>query len=136
MPTKASSYQGANWRDDPLENTPPVRRSESFLKTRGYVNPDLLKVKLELVDRIRLAVERKSLSQAEIVALLARNPWLKGLTQPDFSRMLNANVQSFSVERLMLVLAALDNRVSVSSEPVDEGHGCVVMEREQRLELV
>lgn len=27
-----------NWRDDPLENTPPVRK-KNFLRNRGYEDP-------------------------------------------------------------------------------------------------
>ena len=134
MSEKTVSYDGVNWQDDPLENTGPVRRKQGFLQSRGYSSPDLTRVKFELVDRIRAAVERKHLSQQNAIAYLAKNEWLAGLTQPDFSRILNANVKSFSVERLMLVLAALDNRVSLSCEPVEEGQGCVVFEHEKALE--
>lgn len=131
MTRKPNRYDGPNWRDDPLEHTPPVRRNEGFLRSRGYPNPTLTRLKFELVDEIRHAVERKNLRQGDLASYINRFDIGGSLSQPDISRILNGNVERYSAERLMLVLAALDNRVSVFSKPVEPGHGCVVVEHRE-----
>ena len=41
------------WKNDPLENTPPVRGSGNFLKDRGYADPTETRIKFDLVTLIR-----------------------------------------------------------------------------------
>lgn len=119
-----------NWKDDPLENTPPVRGSGSFLRDRGYPDPTQTKIKFDLVCMIRNVVELKQLRQIDVVARVnefERNPTL---TQPDVSRILRGNVKGYSESRLMIILAALGNDVSIVINPV-EGHGHIrVSERD------
>ena len=130
MVDQASGFEGHNWRDDPLENTPIVRRDKSFLRTRGHQNPEVFRIKTCIVERIRETVERKGWKQSQVARHV--NAYDKGelIDQPDVSRILNGNVERFSLDRLITILAALDNRVSVRSEPVGEGQGCIVMATE------
>lgn len=132
MTNERNPFEGPNWRDDPLEHGPPVRRGDSFLESRGYSNPQLVRMKMELVDSIRWAVTRKGWKQADMVAHVREFGEGGSFEQSDASRILNGNVSRYSIERLLLVLAALDNRVSVRSEPVEAGHGCLVMEHRER----
>lgn len=127
MAEQADRFDGPNWRDDPLENTPIVRRSQGFLKGRGHQSPDLFRLKLMLVEKIRETVESKGWKQAEIAEHVNQFDKADYVDQPDVSRILNGNVDRFSVDKLMVILAALDNKVSLRSEPVAEGRGCIVM---------
>jgi len=113
---------GKNWRKDPLENTPPVRGSGSFLKDRGYPDPTETRIKFDLVGVIRDIVEMKSLRQVDIVAQVNRYDPKAGISQPDISRILRGNVKGYSESRLMVILAALGNNVSIVVEP-SKGQG-------------
>ena len=122
-----------NWRDDPLENTPPVRGSGEFLKDRGYSDPTQTKLKFDLVNLIRNAAEAKHLKQAQVVAIVNKYDRNATLSQPDVSRILRGNVKGYSESRLMSILAALGNNVSIVVEPV-KGQGQIsVREREMSL---
>lgn len=127
MVDQAGGFDGQNWRDDPLENTPIVRRSGSFLKNRGHQNPELFRIKISLVEKIRETIENKGWKQLDVVKHVNAYDVADCIDQPDVSRLLNGNVERFSLDRLVVILAALDNRVSVRSEPVGIGQGCVVM---------
>jgi hypothetical protein len=48
-------------------------------------------------------------------------PWT-GISQPDISRILRGNVKGYSETRLIVILAALGNNVSIIVEPT-KGHG-------------
>jgi predicted XRE-type DNA-binding protein len=127
MADQGQKFDGPNWRDDPLESTPIVRRADGFLKSRGHQNPELFRIKIGLVEKIRETIELKGWRQADVVRHV--NDYDKGeyIDQPDVSRILNGNVDRFSLDRLIVILASLDNRVSVRSEPVAAGRGCIVM---------
>lgn len=127
MVDHASGFDGPNWRDDPLEQTPIVRRSQGFLKSRGHQNPELFRIKIGLVEKIRQTVENKGWKQSDVVKHVNAYDKADFIDQPDVSRILNGNLERFSLDRLVVILAALDNRVSVRSEPVAEGQGCIVM---------
>lgn len=127
MVDQPGGFEGPNWRDDPLENTSIVRRPGGFLKSRGHQNPEMFRLKTGLVDRIRQTVELKGWKQSDVVAHVNAYDGVDLIDQPDVSRLLNGNLDRFSLERLMVILAALDNRVSLRSEPVEAGQGCVVM---------
>lgn len=113
---------GKNWRKDPLENTPPVRGSGNFLKDRGYRDPTETRIKFDLVSVIRDIVEAKSLRQVDIVAKVNKYDPKAGISQPDISRILRGNVKGYSESRLMMILAALGNDVSIVVEP-SKGQG-------------
>jgi predicted XRE-type DNA-binding protein len=116
------SARGKDWRKDPLENTPPVRGSGNFLKDRGYSDPTETRIKFDLVNVIRVIVEAKNLRQIDVVALVGRYAPGAGISQPDISRILRGNVNGYSESRLIVILAALSNNVSIVVEPT-KGHG-------------
>ena len=118
----SKSARGKDWRKDPLENTPPVRGSGNFLKDRGYSDPTETRIKFDLVNVIRVIVEAKNLRQIDVVALVGRYAPGAGISQPDISRILRGNVNGYSESRLIVILAALGNNVSIVVEPT-KGHG-------------
>lgn len=121
-------HDGPNWRDNPDEYKPPVRRGGSFLASRGYENPEIAAVKFGLAEDIQRAVTRLGApTQAEVAARVraAGVP----LSQPDVSAILNGNVKAFALERLMQVAAALGTTVTVSSTPSQDGIGHVQLRR-------
>jgi predicted XRE-type DNA-binding protein len=111
-----------DWRNDPLENTPPVRGSGNFLKDRGYSDPTETRIKFDLVNLIRVIVESKKLRQIDVVGLIGRYTAGAGISQPDISRILRGNVNGYSESRLIVILAALGNNVSIVVQPT-KGHG-------------
>jgi predicted XRE-type DNA-binding protein len=113
---------GENWKDDPLENTPPVRGSGSFLDDRGYHDPIETRIKFSLVSLIRDTMETRKLRQIEVAAIVNEFDPKASLSQPDISRILRGNVKGYSQLRLMTILAALGNNVSIVVEPV-QGQG-------------
>ena len=111
-----------DWKNDPLENTPPVRGSGNFLKDRGYSDPTETRIKFDLVNLIRIIVESKKLRQIDVVALVGGYAPGAGISQPDISRILRGNVNGYSESRLIVILAAIGNNVSIVVEPT-KGHG-------------
>jgi hypothetical protein len=53
-----TNFDGPNWRENPRENTPPVKRGDSFLASRGYKDPSTANLKFQIVDAIRMSTER------------------------------------------------------------------------------
>lgn len=123
-----------NWKDDPLENTPPVLGSGQFLKDRGYPDPTQAKIKFGLVGLIRSAVEAAKLSQTEVANIVNSYDANVSLRQPDVSRILNGQVKGFSEARLMTVLAALNYDVRITAVP-SPGKGQITVQ-EPAKELV
>jgi len=118
-----------DWRKDPLEDTPPGRGSGNFLKDRGYADPTETRIKFDLVNIIRAVVEVKKLRQIDVVSLVGRYAPGAGISQPDISRILRGNVNGYSESRLIVILAALGNNVSIVVEPT-KNHGRISV-REQ-----
>lgn len=106
---------------DPRENTPPTIIAADFLASQGYENPDEARLKFSLANRIALLIEDMGLSQAKAAAMT-------GLAQPDISRIANGSVRSYSVWRLMAVLAALGQDVTVAVHRSAAPQGRVVAE--------
>jgi predicted XRE-type DNA-binding protein len=125
--TNNADFDGPNWRENPLENTPPVKRGDNFLASRGHKDPEAASLKFQIADKIRLAVDSKQLSQAKFVAVVNRHEMNTTFAQPDASRILNGNVGRYSMERLLGVLVALGTRVTIRAEPVEPGQGCLIM---------
>jgi predicted XRE-type DNA-binding protein len=125
--SETREFDGPNWRDNPDEHKPPVRRNGSFLASRGYENPEIVAVKFGLAEDIQRAVMRLRITQSAAAARVtaAGVP----LSQPDVSAILNGNVRAFALERLMQVAAALGTVVTVSSTPSRDGCGYVQMRR-------
>jgi predicted XRE-type DNA-binding protein len=125
--SETRAFDGPNWRDNPEEYKAPVRRSGSFLASRGYENPEIAAVKFGLADDIQCAVAKLNITQAAVAARVtaAGIP----LSQPDVSAILNGNVRAFAMERLMQVAASLGTVVTVSSTLSRDGSGHVQMRR-------
>jgi predicted XRE-type DNA-binding protein len=102
-----------NCKDDPPENTAPVVGSGNFLLAPGYADPDEMRVKFHLANRIALLIEDQDLRQAEVCDRT-------GLKQPDVSRIVNGMVSGFSVWRLLLVLKGLGQKVTISVEAAEQ----------------
>jgi predicted XRE-type DNA-binding protein len=115
-----------DWKNDPLENTPPVRGSGNFLKDRGYADPTETRIKFDLVTLIRAIVESKKLRQVDVVTLVGRYAPGAGVSQPDISRIPHGNASGYSESRLIVILAALGNNVSIVVEPT-KGHGHITV---------
>jgi len=122
MAGKAKKQQVPDWKNDPLEKTPPVRGSGNFLKDRGYPDSTETRIKFDLVNVIRDIVEAKHLKQRDLVSLISKYDPKAGVSQPDISRILRGNVKGYSESRLMVILAALGNNISIVVEP-SKGHG-------------
>lgn len=121
--SETKAFDGSNWRDNPEEHKAPVRRSGSFLASRGYENPEIAAVKFGLAEDIQRAVARLDMTQAAVAARVTAAGI--ALSQPDVSAILNGNVRAFALERLMQVAAALGTTVTVSSTPSRDGSGHV-----------
>src|ERR1700741_2554063 len=93
-----------DWKNDPLEKTPPVRGSGTFLKDRGYADPTETRIKFDLVNVLRDIVETKKLKQVDVVSLIEEYDPKVGVSQPDISRILRGNVKGYSESRLMIIL--------------------------------
>ena len=118
----SKKVRDGDWRKDPLENTPPVRGSGNFLKDRGYADSTETRIKFDLVSILRAIVESKKLRQVDIVAMVGRYAPGAGISQPDISRILRGNVNGYSESRLIVILAALGNNVSIVVQPT-KGQG-------------
>ncbi|GEM_PF-1242542 len=105
-----------NWREDPLENTPPVRR-KNFLRGEGYEDPSEARVKFLLAGRLRNIIEARGLRQVAVVDHIKTYDGTLGIRQPDVSRILKGNVSGYSVWRLIRVLNALGDDVRLVTGP-------------------
>ena len=126
--SETKEYDGPNWRDNPDEYAPPVRRSGGFLAGRGYENPEIAAVKFGLAEEIGCAVVRLGSPTQAAVAARVRAAGVP-LSQPDVSAILNGRVQAFALERLMQVAAALGTTVTVSAAAAKDGVGHVQVGR-------
>lgn len=73
---------------------------------------------------MRAVVEGKNLTQAQVVELIGKYDATAGIGQPDVSRILRGNVKGYSEWRLLMILAALGNKVSIIVEP-SRGQGSI-----------
>ena len=126
--SETRAYDGPNWRENPDEHAPPVRRSGSFLAGRGYDNQEIAAVKFSLAEDIQRAVAGLGGATQTEVAARIRAAGVP-LSQPDVSAILNGNVKAFALERLMQVAAALGMTVTVSSKASEDGVGHVRVRR-------
>lgn len=132
--SETRAYDGPNWRENPDEHAPPVRRGGSFLAGCGYDDPEIAAVKFGLAEDIQRAVAQLGdATQAEVAAQVraAGVPQSQSQSQSDVSAILNGNVKAFALERLMQVAAALGTTVTVSSRVSRDGVGHVQVRRLQ-----
>jgi predicted XRE-type DNA-binding protein len=76
----------------------------------GLPDPDLARVKAELVQRIREVIAGRHLTQAKAAGLL-------GIDQPKVSALVRGRVEGYSLDRLVRFLAALGQRVEITVRP-------------------
>jgi predicted XRE-type DNA-binding protein len=74
----------------------PIVGSGDFLKDRGYLGPDEMRLKFALANEIALIIEERGLKQMEAAQAA-------DLSQSDVSRIVNGVVKDYSVYRLMRV---------------------------------
>jgi predicted XRE-type DNA-binding protein len=96
-----------------------VRGSGSVFRDLGHKNADAEQFKAILAAEIIKALDRKGLS---VRAAHGRT----GIAAADFSRIRNADLGRFTVDRLMSILNRLGSRVEVRirlrrAQPVEEG---------------
>jgi predicted XRE-type DNA-binding protein len=94
-----------------------VRRSGNVFRDQGRANPDVEQFKSILAAEIIKARDKEALS---VRAAQART----GIAAADFSRIRNADLGRFTVDRLMTIINRLGSRVEVRikvrrSEPVE-----------------
>ncbi|NSZ00847.1 XRE family transcriptional regulator [Agrobacterium tumefaciens] len=90
--------------------------SGNYLKDRGYADPEEARAKFFLSNEIAVAIEKLGVSQSEAARMAS-------MKQPDVSRIVNGNVGSFSVWRLMRVLASLGRDISIEVQQPSKGGG-------------
>jgi len=83
-----------------------VQGSGNVFRDLGHANADILQVKAILAAEIIKALDREGLS---VRAAQART----GITAADFSRIRNADLGRFTVDRLMSIINRLGSRVEV-----------------------
>jgi predicted XRE-type DNA-binding protein len=76
----------------------------------GLPNPDLALMKADLVQRIRMLIADRHLTQAQAAALF-------GLGQPKISGLVRGRVEGYSLDRLLRFLTALGQRVEITVRP-------------------
>jgi predicted XRE-type DNA-binding protein len=83
-----------------------VRGSGNVFRDFGYENADVEQLKALLAAEIVRALDRESLS---VRAAHSRT----GIAAADFSRIRNADLERFTVDRLMTIINRLGSRVEV-----------------------
>jgi len=73
-------------------------------------NPDLALAKAQLVQRIRILIAERKLTQAKAAFLL-------GLDQPKVSGLVRGRVEGYSIDRLFRFLNALGQQVEITVRP-------------------
>jgi len=84
--------------------------TQNVLRDLGFDDADELSAKALLALKINSIVELRGISQTEVARLT-------GMTQPKVSQVRNYKLLNISLERLMLALVALDQRVEITVRP-------------------
>ena len=107
----------------------PVEGSGNVFRDLGDPDADLKQAKAILAARIVAALEDRGLSVRKAGALT-------GFAAADFSRIRNADLGRFTLDRLMKMLAALDGdlRISLRVEERREGEAAAHSGRRSRVE--
>lgn len=83
-----------------------VRGSDNVFADLGFAAPDEMLAKAGLAHKIAQIIGKRHLTQAQAAALL-------GVDQPKVSAIMNGRLTGFSLERLCLLLVALDRDVEI-----------------------
>lgn len=81
-----------------------VRGSDNPFRDAGLSDPDAKLMKADLAAAIIRILRERDLSGARAAALA-------GVTEADISRMRNADLNRFTIDRLLRILNRLDSRV-------------------------
>jgi predicted XRE-type DNA-binding protein len=84
-----------------------VRGSDNSFRDAGLSDPDSKRMKADLAAGIIHILRERALSGARAAALA-------GLTETDISRIRNADLNRFTIDRLVRILNRLDSRVQVA----------------------
>ena len=93
-----------------------MKRKEGLKGTRnvlvdlGFADAEELTAKATLAVKLNELIEKRGLSQMEAAAIT-------GMTQPKVSQVRRYKLQNISLERLMLALVSLDQRVEIVVKP-------------------
>ncbi len=87
-----------------------VQGSGNIYADLGFVDPEMELNRAELARKINAVIEARSLTQAAAAKVL-------GLDQPKVSAIRRGRLTGFSIERLMTLLARLDQNVRITVEP-------------------
>ena len=96
----------------------PIVGSGDFLKDRGYLDPDEMRLKFALANEIALIIEERGFKQTEAAQAAE-------LSQSDVSRIVNGIVKDYSVYRLMRVVTKLGKNVSIDFTDAKAGQGAI-----------
>jgi predicted XRE-type DNA-binding protein len=96
------------------KRTIPVRRSSgNVFADLGFPDADTALMKAKIVTLIGNLIREQRLTQIAAAQKM-------GLKQPDVSRLLDGQTDGFSLERLLGLLLALGQRVTVECEPANQ----------------
>jgi predicted XRE-type DNA-binding protein len=109
----ASSGGGVTMSDDDFEL---VRGSANVFRDMGYPNADILQAKALLGAKIIGVLDDRHIS-------VRRAHELTGFAAADFSRVRQAKLQRFTLERLISMLVKLNQDVEISIEVKPRAHG-------------
>jgi predicted XRE-type DNA-binding protein len=94
-----------------------VRGTDNPFRDAGLTDPDMKLMKTDLAAGIMRVLRERDLSGARAAALA-------GVTEADISRIRNADLNRFTIDRLVRILNRLDCQVQVAISLRPRGH-CV-----------
>ena len=90
--------------------------SDNVYADLGYDQPEEMQAKAEMVHQIALIIENRWLTQERAAEIM-------GIDQPKVSALLRGRFRGFSIDRILRLLIALDNDVSIVIQPKREERG-------------
>lgn len=87
---------------------------DNVLLELGFIDAEELSTKAELALQLNTLIDEKGLTQAEVAAIT-------GMTQPKVSQIRHYKLRNISVERLMLALVALGQKVEIVVQVPEDG---------------
>ena len=101
-----------------------VRGSDNPFRDAGLLDPDTKLMKADLAAGIIRILRERNLSGAHAARLA-------GVTEADISRIRNADLNRFTIDRLVRILNRLDSRVQVAVSLRPRGHESKTRSRPQ-----
>ncbi|ADE13952.1 conserved hypothetical protein [Nitrosococcus halophilus Nc 4] len=90
-----------------------VRGSGNIYRDLGYADAEARQMRAELVAEIIGILRERKLTQRKAADIT-------GLAQPDISRIKNADLKGFTIDRLVTVLNRLNRHVEIRVEPASD----------------